>query len=146
MSVTNNVILNNARPDDRVHLLLWDNPSHNDIISISLKNNALCTNYRENLLQRINKDDRFLALQHNLDSELAAIRFMCVGIKEQVVLLENLDCLITYLQVQSGSNISLFWSNLEKTRKLEKLLWIILPIQLAPSTWPKERIKIVHNS
>jgi hypothetical protein len=139
------VILRNARPDNQVHLLLWDTPDENELVKISLYNNALRVNYRENLLQRINPDDRFLALQHNLDGELETIKSMCCGISQEVVLLENLDCLITYLQVQPRSQITLFWKNLEKTRKLEKLLWILLPHQLVPNTWPQERIKQISS-
>ncbi|MBD2364930.1 hypothetical protein H6G36_27850 [Anabaena minutissima FACHB-250] len=141
MSANANLSLRNARPDDKIHLLLWDTPDENELVRIALRDHVLRVNYRENLLQRIYPDERFLALHHELDRELAAIKFMCCGISQQAVLLENLDCLITYLQVQSGSQITLFWNNLEKTRKLEKILWILLPHQLAPKNWPEERIK-----
>lgn len=135
------IILRNARPDNQVHLLLWDTPDKNELIKISLYNNALIVNYRENLLQRINPGVRFLALHHDFDGEIEAIKSMCCGVSQEIVLLENLDCLVTYLQVQPRSKISLFWKNLEKTRKLERLLWILLPSQLVPNTWPQERIK-----
>ncbi|OUL32345.1 hypothetical protein [Nostoc sp. 106C] len=143
MSTISNISLRNARPDDKVHLLLWDTPDENELVRITLRDNALRVNYRENLLQRIHPDESFLALHHDLDRELEAIKSMCCGISQQVVLLENLDCLITYLQVQSRSHITLFWNNLEKTRKLEKLLWILLPHQLAPKNWPEERIQLI---
>jgi hypothetical protein len=93
------------------------------------------------LLQRIHPGESFLVLHHNLDIELSAIKSMCSGVSKQIVLLEGLDCLITYLQITSGSRITLFWKQLEETRKLEKLLWILLPQQLAPTNWPPERIK-----
>ncbi|MER3492394.1 MAG: hypothetical protein C4323_08685 [Mastigocladus sp. ERB_26_2] len=136
-----NICLQGVRPDNQVHLLLWDTPNENDLVRIVLYNNALRVNYRENLLQRINQSDRFLTLHHDLERELTAIKFMCSGIKEQMVLLEGLDCLITYLQVYSPRYLTLFWNNLEKTRKLERILWVILPHQLVPKSWPAMRMK-----
>ena len=99
----------------------------------------------KNLLQRIHPGESFLALHHNLDIELSAIKSMCSGVSKQIVLLEGLDCLITYLQITSGSRITLFWKQLEETRKLERLLWILLPQQLAPKNWPLERIKRIPS-
>lgn len=136
-----NLLLRDARPDDRAHLLLWDTPNEPELRHLAFYNNAHRVNYRENLLGRINPDDRFLGLQNCLDQELEAIKTMCVGISKPIVLLEGLDCLIAYLRVQSGGHITLFWNNLEKTRKLEKILWILLPYKLVPKTWPEERIK-----
>jgi len=141
MSTIADLSLLDARPDNQIHLLLWDTPDENEIVRLVLRNNVLRVNYRQNLLQSIHPDERFLALHNDLDKELAAIRSMVCGISQQVVLLQDLDCLITYLQVQPRGNIRLFWDNLENTRKLEKLLWILLPSQLAPKTWPQERIK-----
>ncbi|BAY08113.1 hypothetical protein [Calothrix sp. NIES-2098] len=135
------VPLRHARPDDRIHLLLWDRPDETELVRIAHYNNAHRANYRKNLLQRIHPAENFLALHHNLDIELSAIKSMCSGVSKQIVLLEGLDCLITYLRVTSGSRITLFWKQLEETRKLERLLWILLPQQLAPKNWPSERIK-----
>lgn len=139
------ILLRDARPDDKIHLLLWDNPDENELVRTASYNNVKRVNYRENLLQRINQGEYFLALHHDLDRELQAIKSMCFGVNEKVILLENLDCLITYLQVHSGSKITLFWNNLEKARKLEKLLWILLPHQLAPKNWAEERIKRISS-
>jgi len=135
------VRLRDARPDDRIHLLLWDTPDETELLRIIHYNNAYRANYRKNLLQRICPGEKFLTLQHNLDVELLAIKSMCSGVSQQIVLLEGFDCLITYLQITPGSRITLFWKQLEETRKLEKLLWILLPQQLAPKNWPSERIK-----
>lgn len=137
------VNLQGARPSDKIHLLVCDTPNKNELTRIGIANNALVVNYRENLLQRIQDGDRFLALHHNLDRELQAIKSICCGVNEKVVLLTDLDCLITYLQVQPASHISLFWRNLEQIRKLEKLLWILLPQQLAHKTWPTQRVKYI---
>ncbi|BAY31214.1 hypothetical protein NIES2107_30730 [Nostoc carneum NIES-2107] len=137
-------LLRNARPDDRIHLLLWDKPDRSELVRIAQDNNAQLINYRKNLLQRIHPEESFLALHHNLDTELSAIKSMCSGVSKQIVLLEGLDCLITYLQITSGSRITLFWKQLEETRKLERLLWILLPQQLAIKNWPPERIKRIR--
>jgi hypothetical protein len=133
--------LRDARPDDQIHLLLWDTPDETELVRIAHYNNAHRVNYRQNLLQRNHPEATFLALHHNLDVELSAIKSMCSSVSKEMVLLEGLDCLITYLHVTSGSHITLFWKQLEETRKLEKLLWIILPQQLAPKTWLPERTK-----
>ncbi|MBN3897756.1 MAG: hypothetical protein HWQ41_21555 [Nostoc sp. NOS(2021)] len=138
-------LLRDARPDDRIHLLLWDTPDENELVRIAFDNNAQRVNYRKNLLQRIHPGENFLTLHHDLDLELDAIKSMCSGVSKQIVLLEGLDCLITYLQVTSGSHITLFWKQLEETRKLEKLLWILLPQQLAPNNWSSERIKRIPS-
>lgn len=143
MSAIANIILHDARPDNQIHLLLWDTPCEAQLEYIAYYNNAQRVNYRENLLRRINQNDSFLTLHRHLERELAAIKLMCSTVSKQMVLLEGLDCLITYLQVQPDSHITLFWNNLEKTRKLEKLLWILLPQQLAPKTWSESRIKSI---
>lgn len=134
-------VLLRVRPDDRVHLLVWDAPNELELRHITFYNNAHWISYRANLLQRLNPGEQFLTLQHYLDRELEAIKSMCSGVEKQVVLLEGLDCLITYLSSRSPSHTTLFWNNLEKTRKLEKILWILLPHKLAPKTWSEDRIK-----
>lgn len=141
MTAIANILLREARPDDRAHLLLWDIPHEAELRHIAFYNNAHRVNYRENLLKRINPGEPFLTLHHYLERELEAIKFMCSGVTKQVILLEGLDCFITYLRVHSKGHVTLFWNNLEKTRKLEKILWILLPHKLAPKTWPEERLK-----
>ena len=141
MTAIANILLRDVRPDDKIHLLLWDAPNEPELQHITFYNNAHWVNYRTNLLQRLNPGEQFLALQYYLDRELEAIKSICSGVDKQVVLLEGLDYLITYLSSRSRSSTTLFWNNLEKTRKLEKILWILLPYKLAPKTWPKDRIK-----
>lgn len=131
--------LGKARPSDRAHLLLWDTPTQFELDQITRYNNAQRVNYRENLLQR-RPDTKFLALQNYVEDELAAIQAICEQTVKPVVLLEGLDCLITYLRVQPGDRTTLFWSSLENTRKLQSLLWIILPHKLAPKTWSETRL------
>jgi hypothetical protein len=87
MTAIANLLLRDARPDDKVHLLLWDTPTEAELQHIAFYNNAHRVNYRENLLQRINPSDRFLTLHHDLDKELEAIKSMCAGVNKQMVLL-----------------------------------------------------------
>jgi len=135
-----NLPLKDARPDNQAHLLIWDNPTPKELWNAKYYNNAEAVNYRDNLIQRLDPGDKFLNLHHNIDEELEAIKAICRNSSKQVVLLEGLDILITYLRIKAGGQVSLFWKNLEKTRKLESLLWILLPQPLAPSTWPENRI------
>lgn len=141
MTATSNLLLRDARPSDQVHLLLWDTPNPVELSQLMLYNGAERINYRDNLLQRISPDTRFLNLHYQIDEELDAIRSIAEQATKPVVLLEGLDCLITYLYTQPGDHITLFWSSLEKTRKLPRLLWILLPHKLAPTTWSEARLK-----
>lgn len=137
-----NLSLKSARPDNQPHLLLWDSPSEAELAELAFQNNAQRVNYRTHLLSRIPQNQGgFLVLHHYVDRELEAIKSMSWGVKKPIVLLENLDCLIAYLRIQPGGQITLFWKHLEKTRKLESLLWIVIPPILKPSNWPEERVK-----
>jgi hypothetical protein len=133
-------------PSDRAHLLLWDTPNPIELDQIIRYNGAQQVSYRENLLQRITPGSKFLNLHHQIDEELEAIKSICERAVKPVVLLEGLDCLITYLNTQPGDHITLFWSSLENTRKLPRLLWILLPQKLAPTTWPDTRIQLIPSS
>jgi hypothetical protein len=140
MTAIANLLLRDARPSDRAHLLLWDTPNPFELDQITRYNNAQRISYRENLLQRISPNAKFLTLHHQVDEELAAIKSVCDQSAKPVVLLEGLDCLITYLNTRPGDHITLFWSSLENTRKLQRLLWIILPHKLVPKIWPETRL------
>jgi hypothetical protein len=139
MTAIANLPLRYARPSDRAHLLLWDTPNPFEIDQIIRYNSAERISYRENLLQR-NPNTKFLALQHQVDEELEVIKSICNQSAKLVVLLEGLDCLITYLRTQPGDHTTLFWSSLENIRKLQCPLWIILPHKLVSSTWPENRL------
>lgn len=140
MTAIASLLLRDARPSDRVHLLLWDTPNPFELDQITRYNNAQRVNYRENLLQRTDPNAKFLTLQHRVDEELAELQTLCKETVKPVVLLEGLDCLITYLNVQPGNHSTLFWSNLENIRKLQSLLWIILPQKLPPKSWSETRL------
>ena len=146
MKMNANLRLGDSRPDDRIHLLLWDTPTEEKLIDLAFYNNACRVNYRTNLLGRIQDDNQFLVFHHHLDRELEAIKLMCCGVSQSMILLEGFDCLITYLRVQSEGHVTLFWNNLEKTRKLEKILWILLPQKLLPATSQQNRIKRISSA
>lgn len=133
--------LQEAKPSDRPHLLLWDTLNDLDLRQLAYRNNALVISYRTHLLSRIAPQSRFLALHHQLEREMDAIKAICATTDKPIVLLLDLDCLITYLQVRSQSPITLFWQNLFNTRHLESILWIILPSKLAPPNWHESRIQ-----
>jgi hypothetical protein len=146
MTAIANLPLRNARPSDRVHLLLWDTPNQFELDQITRYNNAQRISYRENLIQRINPGDKFLTLHHRVDEELAVLKSICDQSAKTIVLLEGLDCLITYLNIQHGDHITLFWSSLENTRRLQCPLWITLPHKLVPKTWPEARLIRIPSS
>lgn len=143
MTAISNLPLRNARPQDRVHLLLWDTPNLVELNQITLYNDAQRVSYRENLIQRISPGAKFLSLHHQVDEELEIIKSISNQAVKPVVLLEGLDFLITYLNTQPGDYITLFWSSLENTRKLHRIMWILLPHKLAPKTWSEARIKSI---
>lgn len=132
--------LRDARPDNQAHLLLWDTPNPFELDQIARYNNAQRVSYRDNLLHRTSPDAKSLTLHRKVDEEMGAIKSICEQSMKPVVLLEGLDCLITYLSVQPSDHITLFWSNLQNTRKLQSLLWIILPHKIVPKTWPEARL------
>ncbi len=70
MTEISRIMLRDARPDDRIHLILWDTPNEAQIRLVALHNNAHLVNYRENLLQRINQDEQFIALHHDIKEQI----------------------------------------------------------------------------
>jgi len=131
--------LRSAKPSDRPHLLVWDTPDEVELQQIALYNNAQRVNYRQNLLSRVKPGDRFLVLHQYLDRELNAISSIGASADKPIVLLEGLDCFITYLYVQPASPISLFWQKITDMRHLESLLWILLPSKLVHDGWAETR-------
>jgi hypothetical protein len=97
--------LNQAQPADRPHLMLWNKFNDQELRAIAYYYDLEIISYRENLLSRISPNSSFLALHQNLERELKAIRQICDSSSKKVVILRDLDCLITYLQVQSDSPI-----------------------------------------
>jgi hypothetical protein len=132
--------LREAQPRDRPHLLIWDTPNDQELRRLAYCENACLISYRTNLLNRIDTSKPFLALHLWLERELEAIKGMCANTSNPVVLLKDLDCLITYLHVRPDSPITLFWQNLFYTRHLQSTLWILLPSKLTPPNWDDNRI------
>ncbi|KAF3886502.1 MULTISPECIES: hypothetical protein [Nostocales] len=132
--------LREAQPSDRPHLLIWDTPNDSELRRLVYRENADLISYRDHLLNRIDTSKPFLTLHLWLERELDAIKAMCANTSKPVVLLKDLDCLITYLHVRSNSPITLFWQNLFYTRHLQSILWILLPSQLTPSNWDDSRM------
>ncbi|WP_017302749.1 hypothetical protein [Spirulina subsalsa] len=145
MPATPNLLLRNARPDNQIHLLLWDRPLEPQLEHLVFYNNAERVNYRQNLQQRLPKNTRFLTLHLYLERELEALKSICKNSQKSMILLEGLDCLITYLHTQPESSMPLFWHYLKQLRNLETLLWILLPSRLKPPDWPKNRLYSIDS-
>lgn len=147
---TNSYFLNNVKLNvklvDRPYLLVWDKPTELEIEIICSTNNAQRISYRDNLLERIKKNERFLVLEHQVDCEINAIRKLVATSEKSIVFLEDLDLLITYLNIKSGDSAALFSHKLCTLRQLEKILWILLPSKLLPKNWPENRLLLVEDN
>lgn len=141
--IINDLRLREAIPSDRPHLLLWDTPNDLQLKQLALYENAECISYRDNLISRTLSTSRFLKLHSHLPRELEAIKNICKEVSKPIVLLSDLDCLITYLYTEPDVKVTFFWKNLETTRHLQSILWIILPRKLAPVDWDKSRIQCI---
>jgi len=133
--------LRDATPSDKPHLLLWDRFDDQALRSLAFYEDAEVISYRQNLLSRLPANIRNLALNENLDQELRSVRQICHNSQKKVVILRDLDCLITYIQIQPNSPITLFWQSLFRMRHLESILWILLPSKLAPPMWTSDRLQ-----
>lgn len=136
--------LRSAKPCDRPHLLFWDTPNDFELNALTYREDAECVSYRTNLLNRISPTSRFLALDKQLERELKEIKNLCAKTNKPVVLLKDLDCLITYLNIKPESSITLFWESLFLTRHLESILWILLPSKLMNPTWDESRMQYIN--
>ena len=140
----NDLKLREAKPCDRPHILLWDTPNDLELRQIAYRENAECISYRIHLLNRIQPQSRFLTLHMQLERELNSIKAICTETNKPLVILQDLDRLITYLLVQPESPITLFWQNLFNTRHLKSILWILLPSKLTPTNWDENRIQHIQ--
>lgn len=137
MSTIKRLPLKDAKPTDCPHFLVWDTPNEAILQQIIFYNNAQRVKYRDNLLSRTNSQESFLVLHQQIDRELNTIRSICSQSNVPVVILEELDCLITYLSIYEKKE--LFWQKLSNLRQLESLIWILLPTQLIPDDLPQKR-------
>lgn len=143
MPMLNRLPLKDAKPSDRPHFLVWDTPNEADLEQIAFYNNAQRVKYRDNLLSRIEPQESFLVLHHYIDRELNIIRSICADSKFSVVLLEELECLITYLSIYGQTER--FWQKILNMRQLTSILWILLPVQSIPYNVPDKRQIQVSN-
>jgi len=132
--------LGKAVPSDKPHLLLWDKFDEHELRSIAFYNDADVVSYRQDLLNRLPPNISNLALHEDLERELRSVRQICHNSQKKIVILRDLDCLITYLLIQPEAKITLFWESLYRMRHIETILWILLPSKLAPPMWSEERL------
>lgn len=131
--------LREARPRNQIHLLFWDQPVASELQFLKTYNHAEIHHYSDRLLQRLTPQDKYLHLHHYLDREIEDLRILCESCTQSMILLLDIDLLLTYLRVQPESNMTTFWKNLELLTKLTVPLWLLLPFTLRPAKWPKER-------
>jgi hypothetical protein len=138
--------LKNAVPSDRPHLLLWEKQQRPELWQLAFNSNAEVVSYRENLLNRIEGDAKFLRLDRRLDAEFRAIKDICTNSPKPIVILEEIDCLVTYLKALYPDAYHLFWRKLIDLRHLERILWIVLPPKLCWSEWSKTQLLDLTSS
>jgi hypothetical protein len=137
---SNSFQLGGAVPSDKPHLLLWDRFDEHELKALAFYNDTNVVSYRQNLLDRTPPNISNLALHEDLEQELRSVRQICHNSQKKIVILRDLDCLITYLLVQPEAKITLFWQSLYRMRHLETILWILLPSKLAPPMWSEDRL------
>jgi hypothetical protein len=130
--------LRSALPSDSPHILVWDNLTEIQLSGLALHNNAKRISHRQDWLQRLPPNGQFLNLDYR--TEIQAIRALCQNTPEPVVILEDLDYLISYLSISPDSPITTFWFNLAQMRHLPRLLWLVLPSLWVPSDWDTHRL------
>lgn len=136
------LILSDAVPRDRAHLLRCAAPDGLRLERLCLEQNGQMVSYRANLTGRRPGGQTHLTLNHRLDEELNAIRLICSQHRHHsFVLLTDLDCLLAYLKAVADGSYHVFIRKLKLLRQLETRLWVLLPPRLAPDQWPPERVK-----
>lgn len=133
--------LHNAIPIDRPHLLVCDRPlSSYALERISLENDARIVSYRDDLLRRLEPNEYALHLNRELDRECDALRQLARDTSKPVLVVSDLDILLTNLSTHSHLEAQTFVHRLMWLRQLPCLVWIVWPIALLPHDWPKERL------
>lgn len=148
MLMNKDLRLREAIPKDIPHLLLWENPEQQELEKVAYWENADLVDYRENLLNRVDSNCRYLNLQRDYrwHQEIENLHQICQQTSKPVVLLIEFDCLVTYLRSKPDSQLSLFWKTLQTTRHLESRLWIVFPPSLSPPNWEAKRIQEIDPS
>jgi hypothetical protein len=138
----NGLILNDAEPRDRMHILRCASLDELMLERLCFEQNGQMVSYRASLIGRLQGDQTRLILNYRLDQEIDIIRTTCSQNKHRsFVLLTELDCLLAYLKAAPAEWHRVFIGKLERLRQLETRLWAPLPPRLVPDQWPAERIK-----
>lgn len=127
---------------DRPYLLYTDKLSKNALNQLVFRYTADRVSYRDDLIKRHTSTSKsgYLNLQLHISREVEAIKQICQNATKSIVLLEDLDILLTYLYTRSNSPLNLFWRNLATTRQLACPLWILLPKTWATEMSDKENL------
>jgi len=125
----NQLKLDKVELRDRPYLLYADKLSKTALNQLVFRYTADHVSYRNDLITRHTSTSKssYLNLQYQTERELEAIKQICQNATKPIVLLEDLDVLLTYLATRSNSHLNLFWQKLASTRQLACPLWIVLP-------------------
>lgn len=133
--------LRKAAPIDRPHLLVCKQPFSAYVLERTrLENDAQIVSYRDDLLQRLEPNENALYLHRKLDRECNALRQLARDTLTPVLIVTDVDILLTNLSAHSHLEAQTFAHRLIWLRQLPCLVWIVLPIALLPPEWPKERL------
>jgi hypothetical protein len=139
------VDLCDATPTDRPHLLVTLRTDGSALKQLCLSKNAVYINYRDELLARVSRTERFLVLDRNVDRELESLRTLCGRHQGRTILLDGLDALLTYLRARSLVGADVFCRRLCYLRQLEAVLWVAVPPALVPVEWPSSRLRTLDE-
>ena len=137
-----NLDLRRVELSDRVHLLACE--AANNVRSLCNSQNAEYVNYRDQLLARTLKSDKFLVLDRYIDREIEGFRDLCSQSPGRVLVVDEVDILLAYLRCRPGPQLDIFWDRLRTARHFNALLWIVLPATCIPSRWPQTRIRLAQ--
>ena len=138
----NQLALDKVELRDRPYLLYTDKLSKTALNQLAFRYTADRVSYRDDLIKRhtSNSKSGYLNLQLHSSRELEAIKQMCQNATKPIVLLEDLDILLTYLYTRPNSPLNLFWQNLAATRQLACPIWILLPKTWATAMSDKKKL------
>lgn len=131
----NQLALDKVELRDRPYLLYTDKLSKTALSQLAFRYTGDRVSYRDDLIKRhtSNSKSGYLNLQMHISREVEAIKQICQNATKPIVLLEDLDVLLTYLHTRPNSPLNQFWRNLAATRQLACPIWILLP-----KTWASE--------
>lgn len=131
----NQLALDKVELRDRPYLLYTDQLSKTALNQLAFRYTADRISYRDDLIKRHTTASKsgYLNLQLHISRETEAIKQICQNATKPIVILEDLDILLTYLSTRANSQLNLFWQKLATTRQLACPLWILLP-----KTWAIE--------